>query len=122
MNGYKPNPELAKHLPETILFKDTIDVYHLLKKCQKVFIKPKNGSLGKGIMELSTNKNGFLLRYRKKGQNKEHAFSDWNLASEFLKSRLRENEFIIQKALDITTHQKRKIDFRMIVVKDSTGD
>ncbi|MFZ3590680.1 YheC/YheD family protein [Bacillus sp. DJP31] len=115
------NPKVEHFLPETELYTEPDDLLPFLKGKNTSYIKPIYGSLGKGIFVLSDTENGFSLKYRSKNRNNRLHFQTWEETKKFLRSKLVEQEYVIQNAICLQQVGKSLIDFRMIVVKDQTG-
>ncbi|WP_338473094.1 YheC/YheD family protein [Niallia sp. XMNu-256] len=122
--------DIRKHLPNTVLYSSTSDLYNLLDLHSKVYIKPIAGSFGKGIYKLKKIGKQFSLSYKKEyiKKNKKRTkyiklnFQSWDLVRNYLSKTLRFKKYIIQQGID-TSFQKHCItDFRMILVKDKNGD
>lgn len=113
------NYDLVKYLPETmILNKENLDI--MLSKYGVLYIKPENGSLGKGIIKL--NKQGEKLKYIMYGQRINRGIAD--NSEEFLKRsyKFRNNRpYIVQQGLDLQRYKGAPFDIRIIFQKNFEG-
>lgn len=112
-NMMKGHPQLSAYLPETStqINKEKLD--HFLKKFERVFLKHTEKSLGKGMYQIR--KDG--SRYKVRKNLEEHAIM---MSSREIEQFLDEHrtDHILQQAIPLKTHENRKIDYRVIVVKD----
>ena len=111
---------LKPHLPETILYKSPIDIRKMLEIYPELYLKGIYGSQGKGIIILKKKEKWVLARLV--NDDKNHVLKNDHEVNEFLKIHVHKNEYIAQRAIDLMTDNGRKIDFRIITVKDETGN
>jgi len=113
--------EIVEYLPKTKLYRQAGDIESFLKRKERIYLKPLNGSRGRSVARINKNKKGIWMRYRDKGKNHELVFSKFDQFKKFLKKSVRPKAFIIQKAVDLLSYQGSIIDFRMLMVKDDQG-
>lgn len=66
----KSETEAFEHVPESYLNPSSEKIRELLEKHRFIYLKPTGGSLGKGIIRITYNKNrGYFARYRRNGRN-----------------------------------------------------
>ncbi|WP_411334571.1 YheC/YheD family protein [Metabacillus indicus] len=118
------SPEASAYLPETLPGADMSDIHTMLARCGSVFLKPKNGSLGRGIFQIiyDPEKKEYYSRYRsgtdrnilRKYQSLDafftHSFDDRN-----------PDEYVIQQRIKLLKAGKQKMDFRVHTNKDGSG-
>lgn len=112
------------HLPVTKLYQSSDDVVSLLKKFNTVYLKPINGTGGRGILRIDRQSNGsFLLQgrnhsrrivqpYQASRSRLSTALADWDK---------RGDRYIAQQGLNIKLPNGRIHDYRMLVQKNSSG-
>jgi glutathione synthase/RimK-type ligase-like ATP-grasp enzyme len=112
------------HLPVTRLFQSTEDVTLLLKKFPTVYLKPINGTGGRGILRIDRSGDGtFLLQ----GRNHSRSIvQPIRVARNSLSSMLARwdkhgDRYIAQQGLSIKLPNGRIHDYRMLVQKNSHG-
>lgn len=116
-------PELEPYFPETILYRKPGDVYQMLQKHRKIYLKPIWGRLGLGIMEASQQGHrGVILRYRKNKQNRRVFFKNYREFAEFAGQNLVPNRYLIQKSIQLLSQGARIVDFRLMMVKNQEGN
>lgn len=111
-------------LPETDLFsKRTLQLY--CRKYKDVFLKPRNGSKGKGIIKISrgTDDKGF---YYTRAENAKHDKSRYCGGLETLYRELKaagvlDERYLLQQGIDLATYQGCIFDIRSQVQKDGNG-
>ncbi|MFC5529329.1 YheC/YheD family protein [Cohnella yongneupensis] len=112
------------HLPVTRLYQSPEDVTSLLRKFSTVYVKPINGTGGRGILRIDRKTDGsFLLQGRNhsrgivspkvvSGQNLHGAIRSWDMHGD---------RYIAQQGLNIKLPNGRVHDYRMLVQKNGSG-
>jgi len=117
-------PAFRKHLPATRLMQSAEDVSAMLSKFQTVYVKPINGTGGRGILRIDRGRDGKLLM-----QGRNHArtivepkhVSRRRLASSLASWDKRGDRYIVQQGLNIKLPNGRVHDYRMLVQKNGSG-
>ncbi|WP_373231425.1 YheC/YheD family protein [Cohnella sp.] len=112
------------HLPTTKLYQSSDDVTSLLRKFQTVYLKPINGTGGRGILRIDRKSDGtFLLQGRNHSRSivKPTRASRNRLALALASWDKRGDRYIAQQGLDIKLPNGRVHDYRMLVQKNSVG-
>ncbi len=110
--------ELQKHLPETAAatgenFQRMIDSY------KELIIKRNSGTLGNGVIKVSSEKGKLIVQYRKNGRWKKSHFL--TRLPEKMKSVILTNKYIIQERIPLATYKSNPFDLRVSVQKNETG-
>lgn len=115
---FRSFPEVAKHIPETILHPEPDHLKSMLSKYNTVYLKPAYGSLGVGIQQISKYKKGqYMCRYRRDGANKSVIYLSMKaLLRKFPKKKL--SPFILQQGIELLTYRGAPFDFRLHIHKD----
>lgn len=118
------SPRFRPHLPETALIKTTQDVYQMLnKKNAMVYIKPINGTGGRGILRIERLE---PKQYRVQGRNLNRGI----IPSQVMHtSRLgvymfnwrNGKSYIVQEGIHTKLPSGQVHDYRMLVQKSGTG-
>ncbi|MGO4886196.1 YheC/YheD family protein [Anaerobacillus sp. MEB173] len=115
------NAKLGKYLPVTRLICDPKDIIDFLEQHEGGYIKPNRGSYGRGIIKVWKHENYYKVDSR---ENKEQKVS-LNMNLEELKTYFvklcKKRNYIIQQVIDLYIAY-RPIDFRLILVKDGSGE
>ncbi|SHK06437.1 YheC/D like ATP-grasp [Anaerobranca californiensis DSM 14826] len=106
------NPKIKKHLLETIPYskkglKEMLDKYHYL------YIKPVNGSLGKGVMSIFYFNKKYILRER----DKCHTFDSLENLERYISVFLKKEDYLIQQGLHLLKYNNRHTDIRVLFQK-----
>jgi len=115
------NEDLSQYLPETKLL-NRINLSHMLDDHKVVFIKPSNGSLGKGIVKARKDKNTGLINGLFGFQRIRRIKAD--SAEQFLKkisSITKNKSYIVQQGIDLIKYQNSTFDLRIIFQKNGQG-
>jgi hypothetical protein len=116
--------EFRPHLPVTKLYQSSEDVTTVLRKFRTVYLKPINGTGGRGILRIDRQNDGSLLL-----QGRNHArriVQPRRIARSSLSSALRGwdmhgDRYIVQQGLNIKLPSGRIHDYRMLVQKNGSG-
>lgn len=112
------------HLPITRLYQSSEDVSQLLRKFHTVYLKPINGTGGRGILRIDRQSDGTL---HLQGRNHSRTIvqpkrvSRSNLPSFLSSWDMRGDRYIAQQGLSIKLPNGRIHDYRMLVQKNSHG-
>lgn len=113
--------KLMGHLPKTQLF-STAGLLEMLDKAGSVYLKPRSGSVGRGIMRIDKMASGFRINVRTgKGYV---AYNEKEIAgiAARLKSKQPQKKYIIQETIDLARYQGRIFDIRTLMQKDLQGE
>ncbi len=116
------NPTIRPHLPETIRYTKSSDVLWFLEHYSPVYVKPILGSQGKGIIKGSKLDTGYEFKFNKDGQDYELAFESEKEVQTFLKENKVDGRFLIQQGINVLKKEDSMIDFRLVLVKNYSGN
>lgn len=113
---------LQQYLPET----DAVRNYQSMKKmCNKyatVFLKPVSGSLGKGIIKITRQKNAtYICHFSSVNGTRKVSYASLTKVFQAISGKLKAQHYQIQQGLDLITNNGRPIDFRALVQKSING-
>lgn len=120
---FSQNPLIADHLPDTKLFKNGRSLLQFLSLHRTVFLKPVNGTGGRGILRIE--KIG-RATYQIRGRDAHRRIITEQTLD--VRTMLRKayawtsgRKYLMQQGIDISLNNGRVHDFRMLVQKDGTG-
>lgn len=119
----RQNPAVAPHLPETHLLKEGEQLLDLLERYPTAYIKPINGSLGKGIVRVEpAARRRLKLRYvsPRTGRLRELLATPDDV-DDWLDDDDREGQYIAQQGLALDLSGARPVDLRLLLQKDRSG-
>ncbi|MGG6313056.1 YheC/YheD family protein [Paenibacillus macerans] len=111
------------NLPETVLFQNSGDAFRLLKKHSTIYVKPINGTGGRGILRVERlDGDMFLIQGRRQNRSivaprKIHK----SRLGAFLLGWKGSGRFIAQQGIQIKLPSGRVHDYRMLVQKNGQG-
>ncbi len=115
------DPQLYPYIPETRhLTPSNLEV--MLQKYEILYLKPANGSLGKGIIKVRRDERGLLhLVAHRRGRHRSQAN---NAADLWKKTRVfrGDRDYIVQQGIKMATHQGSPFDIRIIFQKNNKGE
>lgn len=117
------DPDLRKHLPDTVMVKRSSDVLPLLKRHGMIYTKPINGTGGRGILCIEKLGSG---SYRVQGRNLQRRILHPRTCNAVQIRRIvaksaRKGNYLAQQGIDIRLSNGRVHDFRVLVQKDGQG-
>lgn len=120
---FSRHASIRDHLPETKLYTKVTDVTQMLSRNKSVFVKPVNGTGGRGILKIKkSGANTFIIEGRNMNRRivrpTKHSF-------ERLRNKLNVwktgKTLLVQQGLDLTLSNGRVHDYRMLIQKDGSG-
>lgn len=106
---------LQVYLPETQLFSQK-SLEDLIQKNQLLFLKPINGSQGRGILRLQIANDHIKLL--SSSHEKETILKDKNHLYELINKKVKQRPFILQQGLSLKTIENKPLDFRVLCHKN----
>lgn len=119
---YSGNPELSGSIPFTCVLKSADDVFDMLEKYGKVFIKPISGLGGHGITQITAAESGYEFKYREKGENALELKTGKEEAAEYIQIKFGRGRYIVQQPIDLIRINDCVVDFRCIMQKNQSGN
>ncbi|WP_445486545.1 YheC/YheD family endospore coat-associated protein [Niallia sp. 03133] len=115
---------ISDYLPETHSFTSFSTVERMLSNYNHVYIKPKNGSLGKGIFQVIYDKkeNNYYVRFNDStGENRLQKFDSLEKLMNHIFHKKNISNFIIQQGIYLIRSEHKPIDFRIHTNKNKSG-
>ena len=114
----------SKHVPQTKRLRSARTLAAMLKNHNSLYLKPENGKAGKGIMRLKYRVDT-LLPYRLQIQGGKRNLTYKAASLERLWARIGKEKgtelYIVQEAIELTTHRGRPFDLRVLLQKNGRG-
>ncbi|MBP1933629.1 YheC/YheD family protein [Ammoniphilus resinae] len=105
-------PQIQQILPDTArLTKSTFIEW--LNRYPSVFLKPVNGTGGKGIIQVKKKEDG----YRYKKNRKSRDYSDLPALLKKIKPLIKSEKYLIQQGIDLLKVEGKPVDFRVLLLK-----
>ncbi|MCU9612534.1 YheC/YheD family protein [Caldibacillus lycopersici] len=116
--------ESAQYLPKTIPFHNINSLKQMLEEFGYVYVKPINGSLGKGVLQIrQTNDNKYYCRYRdEEGNNRLMKIASIPGIIQRLFSKGEHEKYIIQQGISLMEVNHHFADFRIHTNKGLDGE
>lgn len=114
------DPMLIDYLPETRQL-DNSSLEEMLKKYRVLYMKPSNGSLGKGIIKVNDDKGHLKYIAYKSRRIRSQASNPAELMRKTKKQR-DERHYIVQQGLDLAKYKGSPFDLRIIYQKNGRGE
>lgn len=93
----------------------------MLNKYPFLYLKPVNGSLGQGIIRLSLVRGKWVLQQSETTGTVTRVFPHAKEAIRYLQRKVSGSRYMIQRGLNLVTHDGRPVDFRVLVQKNGQG-
>lgn len=118
------HPHLIQYLPDTILYQGISSIIKMLKKYPLIYVKPINGTGGRGIVRIEK-KGADMLSISGRDSNRkiihEQVVKTTQLAKSLLRWKLNQIKYIVQQGIMLTLPNGRVHDYRVLVQKNSYG-
>ncbi|MHA0857784.1 YheC/YheD family endospore coat-associated protein [Paenibacillus sp. CMAA1364] len=116
---------IRSHLPETKLVNDLTDVQQMLKRQSVIYLKPINGTGGRGILRIERLKDSHHQYYIQGRNQQRKIIAPQKVHSATLGSILKtwnmNSRYIVQQGIPISLPNGRVHDYRMLVQKNKEG-
>jgi len=118
-----PNPEVNEHIPETYIAPSLTTVKAMIRKHRMIYLKPKDGSLGYGIIKVQYKPGkGFELSYHNGSHNVKKRFKKLESLYQHVFRSRRVKSYLVQQGIPLTTYQNRPFDFRVHLHKNQQNE
>lgn len=112
---------MHRWLPETCHYQPTA-FREMLTRYRYVFVKPSNGTGGRGILRIKKTATGYELLGRTKQRNKiQLRLTSTQALSKRVKSWAQGELFVVQQGLALDLIPGRSVDIRLMIQKNSEG-
>ncbi|MBC8079813.1 MAG: YheC/YheD family protein [Gorillibacterium sp.] len=116
-NYLSQSDELKKYLPDTMV-ESKLNLQLFLAKYKKVYVKPNNGTGGRGVIRVKVKQDGMYVYQL---GLKEHHFVHFDQLYDSLAKRIGNKKHLIQKAIPLLKVNRRPFDIRIMVQMNRTG-
>lgn len=112
----KDKESFRSHLPRTKLFSKS-SLSKMMQGYKELYVKPSNGSIGKGIFKLAEKQNDSWT-IQSTGQNKK---KEKKKVYHYLSKQIGKQSYLIQEAIPLAHYKGRPFDIRVSVQKSGDG-
>jgi len=120
-NWVSQKKHLHAFLPETYFYKEAL-LSELLERYNALYIKPLNGSQGRGIYLLQKEQGSFLLAYSGKEGMKQQHFTKVDDLKTALAQKIGPKPHLIQQGIDLLKWEENNLDFRVLCHRKNTQE
>lgn len=118
------NSKIIPHLPDTLLYMQPKDLSDYLSKYSLLYLKPKNGTGGRGILRIERLKNGlFLIQGR---DHQRRIIAPQRVTRGDITKRLQHwklpDRYLIQQGIQLSLKDGRVHDYRLLIQKNGIGE
>ncbi|WP_054948591.1 YheC/YheD family endospore coat-associated protein [Numidum massiliense] len=108
-------------LPVTRPYDKIMQLRDMLKQYETVYVKPVNGSLGQGVMRLTSKGGRYHMQYTTLNSTITKKDLSLKEVAQHMARRSRQGKYLMQQGLQLITSLNRNIDFRALVQKNGRG-
>ncbi len=112
--------ELREYLPETMRCTSFEDIKDMLERHRLIYIKSFYGSRGREVMSVEQSKKGLIVNHYHHGLKRAIVKNDSELENRIYRF-LGDKPLIVQKGIDLLTFKGRKLDLRVLICKNGSG-
>ncbi|WP_342565335.1 YheC/YheD family protein [Paenibacillus sp. FSL R7-0345] len=122
---FSQRTRFRQHMPETLLYQSSSDLLRMLKTSPVVYVKPINGTGGRGILRIERLKEGQSLYDIQGRRQNRQIISPRKVTLSKLESIVRQwcagGRFLVQQGIPLRLPGGRFHDYRMLVQKNGQG-
>lgn len=115
-NWLSQRKQLQAFLPETYLYKEAL-LSELFETYNDLYIKPLNGSLGRGIYWLHKSLDTIFLAFSEKEGMKKQYYSNLDELTTALTKKIGSKPHLVQQGIDLFKWEENRLDFRVLCHK-----
>ncbi|WP_336787798.1 YheC/YheD family protein [Paenibacillus sp. MMO-177] len=113
------SPALREYIPLTKLFnKENLQL--MLDEYGMVYVKPVNGTFGKGVMRVEQLKPA-SKGYKYQLNTTIRTFPTFDLLHQSLLRRIKTRRYLVQQGIDLLRHKNRRFDIRVMVQRNENN-
>lgn len=115
----------SPYLPNTRYMNSTQDVTDMLRNYSLLYLKPVNGTGGRGILRIQKGRNNSLLiqgRDQSRQIIRPQLIKMSSLNTYLARWNLRDSRYIVQQGIQLKLRNGRVHDYRMLVQKNGSGE
>lgn len=122
---FSQKPRFRQHLPETLLYQSSADLQRMLKHSPVIYVKPANGTGGRGILRIERLK-GTRSVFDIQGRRQDRRIiAPRKVTQSRLEGIIRQwclgGRFLVQQGIPLRLPSGRFHDYRMLVQKNGNG-
>ncbi len=116
--------KVDRWLPATKIYRESADLTQFVKRWDLVYLKPKNGTGGRGILRIERISDGL---WSIQGRNQARKIiPQQRVSTAGLRNKLQgwklKDRYLIQQGIDLKLKSGRVHDYRLLMQKDGTGE
>ncbi|WP_310832447.1 YheC/YheD family endospore coat-associated protein [Paenibacillus pedocola] len=123
---FSQKSRFRQHMPETLFYQSSADLQRMLKISPVVYVKPINGTGGRGILRIERLKEGKSLYDIQGRRQNRQIISPRKVTLPRLESIVRQwclgGRFLVQQGIPLRLPGGRFHDYRMLVQKNGQGE
>ncbi|GAX91593.1 YheC/YheD family protein [Effusibacillus lacus] len=109
----------AGYLPQTETLVSAKQIVKWLDRFPVIYLKPRSGSLGIGVIRLRRTPEGVKVTRTVNGRFRQNTIPHHQI--QLLYKRLEKRPYLIQEGISMLRHRRQPVDFRVSVQKSGTG-
>lgn len=112
--------EMRPYLPETIRYRSVDDLQNMLANHCLVYIKSFYGSRGSEVMTVRKKENGYVIKFYHGGLKSKFA-NGFEQIENLINHFFGDKPLILQEGINVLTYKGRRLDFRLLICKNGSG-
>ncbi|HZG14357.1 MAG TPA: YheC/YheD family protein [Candidatus Bathyarchaeia archaeon] len=118
-----PNADVNEHIPETHHAPTIRTLRNMLSKYRMLYLKPKDGSLGYGIVKITqVPGHSYEVSYHVGGTNVKRRFRKLTTLYQHIFRTRKVSAYLVQQGINLATYQSRPFDFRVHLHKNQQNE
>ncbi|HBQ86036.1 MAG TPA: hypothetical protein DER33_01205 [Syntrophomonas sp.] len=121
-NALMSSPRLRHFLPPTVFF-SRVELFKFLQQYPEVFLKPRNSSIGKGIVKIKRTSGCYMLALAKSAKPSWHYYDSYEELYQALLAIMDDSSrYLVQMGIELAKIQNKVFDLRTQVQKNGRGE
>lgn len=114
-------PSVSSYLPETVVYQGVQTLKQMLEKHTIVYVKPTDGSMGRGIYRIRRHPKGYLLQHSTMTGSVSRIYKNISALYQGLSPRISKIPYLVQQGIRLINQKGNPIDIRALVQKNRQG-
>lgn len=118
---FSTDHKMRQYLPPTDLYHSPQELIDFIEKYKKVYIKPVSGLRGRGVYQVTLEKNKITFKHRESDLNNIDTVKTLNEALVYIENHFQNGKHLVQRSIDLVKYLDGVIDFRCIMQKNQSA-
>ncbi len=114
-------PSVSYYLPETVVYHGYQSLKQMLDKHAIIYVKPTDGSMGRGIYRIRRHPRGYLCQHSTLTGSVSRIYKNINALYQGMSPRISKIPYLVQQGIRLISQGGNPIDIRVLIQKNRQG-